>query len=81
MLLDNTETELGSGNQEASPSAHNFSAILHMEVFSITIAGSVDISEVPGCYLLLQMSSQWGSQKLFQGLVPHELPFLFLTYF
>ena len=31
-----------------------------------------DISEIPGCYLL-QQSSQRGSQKLLQGLVPHEL--------
>ena len=45
----------------------------------------VDISEVPGCYLFWQVSSQWVSQKLLQGLVSHELtayPFvsdLFLT--
>ena len=31
------------------------------------------ISEVPGCHLLQQISSQWGSQKLLQGLVSHEL--------
>ena len=40
---------------------------------STPISSGVDISEVPGCYLLLQMSSQWGSQKLLQGLVSHEL--------
>ena len=33
----------------------------------------VGISEVPGCHFLRQMSSQWGSQKLIQGLVSHEL--------
>ena len=37
------------------------------------ISGGVDISEVPGCYLLRQMSSQRRSQKLLQGLVSHEL--------
>ena len=37
------------------------------------ISGGVDISEVPGCHMLWQMSSQWGSQKLIQGLVSHEL--------
>ena len=33
----------------------------------------MDISEFLGCHLLRQMSSQWGSKKLLQGLVPHEL--------
>ena len=37
------------------------------------ISCGVDISEVPGCHLLRQMSSQWGSQKLLQWLVSHEL--------
>ena len=37
------------------------------------ISGGVDISEVPCCHLLWQMSSQWGSQELLQGLVSHEL--------
>ena len=37
------------------------------------ISGGVDISEVPGCYLFQQNSSQWGLQKLLQGLVSHEL--------
>ena len=38
------------------------------------ISSGVDISEVPGCQLLWQMSSQWGSQKIsqIQGLVSHE---------
>ena len=38
-----------------------------------TISSGVDISEVPRCHLLQQMSSQWGLQKLLQGLVSHEL--------
>ena len=33
----------------------------------------MDISEVPWCHLFWQMSSQWGSQTLLQGLVSHEL--------
>ena len=37
------------------------------------ISGGVDVSKVPGCHLLWQMSSQWGSQKLLQGLMSHEL--------
>ena len=37
------------------------------------IYGGGDIFEVPGCHLLRQMSSHWGSQKLLQGLVSHEL--------
>ena len=32
-----------------------------------------DISKVPGYHLLRQMSFQWESQKLLQGLVSHEL--------
>ena len=38
----------------------------------MAISSGVDISEVPGYHLLQQMSSQWGSQKLLQGLVSHE---------
>ena len=46
------------------------------------ISGGTDISKIPGCHLLWQMSFQGGSQKLLQGLVSHELTaFLFLTYF
>ena len=58
----------------------------HMEVCLYTaISGEVDISEAPGCHLLRQMSSQWGSQKLIQGLMSHEFTafiyvfYLFLT--
>ena len=35
--------------------------------------GGLDISEVPGCYLLRQKTFQWGSQKLLQWLVSQEL--------
>ena len=50
---------------------------LHMEVHPTTIFGGVDISKVPGCHLLRQMSSQWRSQKLLQGLVSRELTVYF----
>ena len=33
----------------------------------------VTCPEVPGCHLLREMSSQWGAQKLLQGLVSYEL--------
>ena len=48
---------------------------LHIEVRRppTVISAGADISEVPGCHLLRQMSSQSGSQKLLQELVSHEL--------
>ena len=39
----------------------------------IAIYDGVDISEVPGCHLLRQISSQWGSQKLLQRLMYYEV--------
>ena len=44
------------------------------------ISSGADVSEVPGCYLLQQTSSQWGSQKLPQGLVSHELTAYFFVF-
>ena len=41
--------------------------------FPTAISSGVDISEVSRWHLLRQRSSQWGSQKLRQGLVLHEL--------
>ena len=41
--------------------------------FPTAISSGVNISKVPGYHLLRQMSSQWRSQKLLQGLVSHEL--------
>ena len=63
MPPDSKETELGSSNQEASPSAGKNTGVVlvpcsHMEVRPTAISGGVDISEVPGCHLLRQMSSQ-----------------------
>ena len=37
------------------------------------ISCGVVISDIPGCHLLQQMSCQWRSQKLLQGLVSQEL--------
>ena len=45
----------------------------HMKYGSAATSAGVDISEVPGCHFLRQMSSQWGSRKLLQGLVSHKL--------
>ena len=60
---DSKETELGSGDEEASPSEGKNTAVVSCYVFSwkcvpTAISGGVDISEVPGCHLLWQMSSQ-----------------------
>ena len=75
---DSKETELGSSDQEASPSAGKNTGIVLVpcrawKCVPTAISGGVDISEVPRCHLLQQMSSQLGSQKLLQGLVSHVL--------
>ena len=54
----------------------SFTILRHVHAWTCVptaISGGFDISEVPGCHLLRQMSSQWGSQKSLQGLVSHEL--------
>ena len=61
--LDSKETELGSIDQEASPSAGKNTGIVLVSCCAwkcvpTAISGGVDISEVPGCHLLRQMSSQ-----------------------
>ena len=77
-MPDSQETELGSSDQEASPSSSKNTRIVLVSccrwncVPTATSSG-VNISEVPQCHLLQQMSSQWGSQKLLHGLVYHEL--------
>ena len=62
MLPDSKETELGISNQEASPSAGKNTEIglvpcCAWKCVPTAISGGVDISEVPGCHLLQQMSS------------------------
>ena len=60
---DSKKTELRSSNQEASLSAgKNTRTVLvpcrAWKCVPTAISGGVDISEVPGCHLLRQMSSQ-----------------------
>ena len=58
MSADSKETELGSSNQEASPSAGKNAGIVLVlcctwKCVPTAISGSVDISEFPGCHFLL----------------------------
>ena len=59
--------------------------MLCVDCVPTAISSGVDISEVPGFYLLRQVSYQRVSQKLLQGLVSRELStylsvfYLFLT--
>ena len=57
------ETELGSSDQEASLSAGKNTRIVLVpcctwKSIPTAISSDVDISKVPGCHLLQQMSSQ-----------------------
>ena len=59
---DSRETEIGSSDQEASPSAGKNTGVVlvacrEWKCVPTAISDGVDISEVPG-YLLRQMSSQ-----------------------
>ena len=63
MSSDSKETELGSSNQEAAPSAGKNSGIVLVpcrtwKCVPTAIPSGVHISEVPGCHFLRQMSSQ-----------------------
>ena len=60
---DSKENKFGSSNQEASPSAGKNTGLVLVSCHTwkcvpTTISSGVDISEVPGCHLLQQMSSQ-----------------------
>ena len=60
---DSKETKLGISDQEASPSPGKNTEIVLVpcrawKCVPIAISGGVDISEVPRCHLLRQMSSQ-----------------------
>ena len=66
VLPDSKETELGSSDQETSPSTSKNSEVVLVPCHAwkcvpTAIPSGVDISEVPGCHLLQQMSSQRGS--------------------
>ena len=61
MSPDSKETELGNSNQEASPSAGKNTKVVLVPCHAwkcvpTAISDGVDISEVPGCHLLQQMS-------------------------
>ena len=63
MPPDSKETELGSSDQEASPSAGKNTGIVLVpcrawKCVPTAISGDVDISEVPGYHSSRQMSSQ-----------------------
>ena len=60
---DSKETKLGSSDREACPSAGKNTRVVLVpfrawKCVPTAISGVVDISEVPGCHLLQQMSSQ-----------------------
>ena len=58
---DSKETEIGSSDQEASPSVGKNTRIVlvpcHAWECVPTISGDANISEVPGCHFLRKMSS------------------------
>ena len=63
VLSDSKETELGSSSREASPSAGKNTGILLVpshacKCVPTAISSGLDISVVPGCHLLRQMSSK-----------------------
>ena len=69
MPPDSKENELGSSSQEVFPSAGKNTGIVLVpygtrKCITTAISSGVDISEVPGCHLLWQMSSLLGSQEL-----------------
>ena len=57
---DSKETELGSSNQEPSSSAGKNTGVVLVPYSYVptAISRGVDISKVPKCHLLRQMSSQ-----------------------
>ena len=78
VLPDSKETKLGSSDKEASPLAGKNAWVVLMPHYAwkcvpTTISGGLNISEVPGYHFLWLMSSQWGSQRLLQELLSHEL--------
>ena len=59
VLPDSKDTKLGSSDQEASPSAGKNAGVVHAwKCIPTVISGGVNISEVPGCHWLRQMTSQ-----------------------
>ena len=75
---DSNKTELGSTDQEASPSAGKNTGVLFVPCHTwicvpTAMSGHVDISKASRCHLLWHMSSQQRSQKLFPGLLSCEV--------
>ena len=65
---DSKETERRSSDKEAFPSPGKNTGVVLVPCHAwkcvpTTISGGVNISEVPGCHLLRQMSFQRGSQE------------------
>ena len=63
MLPDSRENKLESSDQEVSPSADKHTGVLLVsccarKCFLTANSNGVHISEVPGCHLLQQMSSE-----------------------
>ena len=63
VLPDSKETKCGSSDQEASPSESKNAKVVLLpccgwKFVPTAISSSVDISNVPGCHLLRQMSSE-----------------------
>ena len=88
MLPDNKETKLGCSDREASPSAGKNTGVVLVpcrawKCVPTAISGGVDISEVPRCPLLRQMSLSEGRKNYFKDwcFINSQSTFLFLTYF
>ena len=72
---DDKETELGSGDHEASPTAGKYTRIVLVpccawKYVPAVISSDADISKVPGCHFFM---TDFFSQTLPKGLVSHEL--------
>ena len=89
VLPDSKQTKLGSSDQEASADKSTGTVLVPCPAWKCVptaISSGVDISKVPGCYLLQQKSSHRthrGSQKITSriGVINSQPIFLFLTYF
>ena len=77
VMPNGKETKLGSIDQEFSPSAGKSTRVVLVPCCTWTcvptsVSSGMDTWEIPRCHILRQMSSQWVSQKLLQGLVSPE---------
>ena len=65
-LLDSKKNKLRNSSGEVKIVGVDLVPCWAWESVPITVLGDVDIARVPDCNLLLQMNSQWRSQKLLQ---------------